>query len=310
MNGMALGRTLANGEREVFLTGDHVLRYYRQGQEMKLIAEAVCSTSGKVLNVSTADLDGDGVPEVYLTIMDGEFLSSQVWAPAGDSLKRVTEKLPYFFRGIALAGKEQKIYAQEKGINDSYYGDVYELVKSGDRFTVKNPLKLPRFGNLYNFNTFTDPQGKSYFVIFNHDGYVMVYSQEMEDLWKSSDKFSGSELYFRQPVQTTTSGADAFAQMVFLDQRITVTREGELIVPQNSGFWTVGNSRSYSKNSVYSFAWNGSALVERWHTPPSQNYLADYAYDEARKELVLLEVVKKEGLLSKGASAVSIKKVE
>jgi hypothetical protein len=61
---------------------------------------------------------------------------------------------------------------------------------------------------------------------------------------------------------------------------------------------------------VYSFAWNGAALEERWHTKPSQNYLADYAYDEARKELVLLEVVKKPGMFEQGASAISIKKVE
>jgi hypothetical protein len=58
------------------------------------------------------------------------------------------------------------------------------------------------------------------------------------------------------------------------------------------------------------FRWNGAALDEVWHTKESQNYLADYYYDAVLKELVMLEVVKKEGLLDKGASTIAVKKVE
>ena len=72
----------------------------------------------------------------------------------------------------------------------------------------------------------------------------------------------------------------------------------------------MGDSRSYNKNSIYAFAWNGATLDELWHTKLSQNYLSDYLYDEARKELLLVEVVKKEGLIDMGASAISVKKIE
>jgi hypothetical protein len=61
---------------------------------------------------------------------------------------------------------------------------------------------------------------------------------------------------------------------------------------------------------LFSFAWNGASLDEKWHTRQSQNYLADYAYNEDTNELFLMEVVKKEGLFDKGASAVSSIKVE
>jgi hypothetical protein len=89
-----------------------------------------------------------------------------------------------------------------------------------------------------------------------------------------------------------------------------VTRDGDIVVPKNDGFWVVGNSRSFTKNSVYDFVWNGAVLEERWHTKPSQNYLADYFYDEARKELVVLEVIKKAGMIEKGASAISAKRIQ
>jgi len=81
-------------------------------------------------------------------------------------------------------------------------------------------------------------------------------------------------------------------------------------VPQNSSDWAVGKVRSYRKSTVCSLGWNGSSLEEKWHTRESQNYLADFSFDQEKKELILLQVVKKEGIFSKGASAVAIKKVE
>ena len=304
--GIAQGRTLG-GERELFVAGSRSLRYYLQGKDLKLVAEISFDGDVKVLSVDAADLDGDGIPEIYLTMMKGGDLSSQVWQPGKDSLIKVADNLQYFFRGIALRGKEQRIYAQERGLGADYYGDVNEVVKSGNSFSLKNPIKLPRFGNIFNFNIFTDSQGKSYFVEFSPDGHLLVYSLDGELFWESSDKFGGSETYFPRQAASVQSPLSRYC---FLDQRIVATPGGEIIVPQNSGFFVIGDSRSYSKSELVAFSWNGSSLEEKWRTRQSQNYLADYAYDEAAKDLLLLEVVQKEGLVAKGASAVAIKKVE
>ena len=310
MRGIALGKTLANGEREVFIAGNRNLKYYRMGEGLKLIAEVSTSGDEKILGVDTADLDGDGVPEVYLTVLNGENLASRVYLADGTGLKKIAENLPYFMRGMALAGGKTKIYVQEMSTDADFYGDVYELVKSGDRYEMKNPLKLPRFAFLYNFNQFKDREGKTDFVVLHPDGYLMVYSASRDELWRSSDKYGGSELYFQRPDLSSFRTTGDPMRWIFLQQRIIVTGSGEIIVPQNGGFWVVGNSRSYGKSAVVAFTWDGSSLEERWRTRQSQNYLADYAYDETRKELLLLEKVKKEGLLDDGASALYIKKVE
>lgn len=310
MNGLAVGRTFPNGERELFITGKRTIQYYRQGKEMKLLAEVAVKVDEKILGVETADLDGDGNPEVYVTVLRGDELASQAWTVDGNGLKKVADSLPYFFRAISLEGGTKKLYAQQMSSDADFYGDVFEVVKSGDTYALKNPLKLPRLGYLYNFNIFRDAQGKSHVILFDRDGYIRVYSPEGEELWKSSDKFSGSELYFQRPDPANQRITGDSFRWIFLDQRIAVTREGEIIIPQNSGFWVMGNSRSYSKNSLFGFAWNGSSLEEKWHTRQSQNYLADFAYDGAGRELLLLEVVKKEGLLDKGASALAIKRLE
>jgi hypothetical protein len=309
MSCFAIGRILANSEREYFVAGNNTLQYYRKGKEMRLVAEETLDINDKILSIDTADLNNDGTPEIYVTVMNNNALVSQVWLPTDNGLKKVADRLPYFLRGINLDGKDKKIYAQQMNIDDDFYGDVHEFVKSGESYELKSPLKLPKQAYLYNFNRFIDAKGKVCYVLFNKDGYLLVFSQEGEELWRSSDKFGGTELYYQRSDRSSKSGWTD-SRYVFLDQRIFITKGGDIIVPQNSGFWVVGNSRSYSKSSLFSFAWNGASLDEKWHTRQSQNYLADYAYNEDTNELFLMEVVKKEGLFDKGASAVSSIKVE
>jgi hypothetical protein len=224
--------------------------------------------------------------------------------------RQIATGLPYFFRGILAQDGTTRIYVQQIGRDEDFYGDMYELVKKGSEFETVNPLKLPRFGNIYTVNRFKGKDGKPLFVVLNPDGYLLVYDEKGESLWKSSEKFGGSETYFtREDLQNIRITGNPYRK-VFLEQRLTITKDGHIIVPKSEGTFVMGESRSFTKNYVYAFAWNGASLDEIWHTKLSQNYLSDYLYDEEQKELVLLEVVKKEGIIEKGASAISVKRVE
>lgn len=307
--GIAPGKTLPDGQREIFVVNDNVLRLYLLNSSLKMASEVSFKSHEKLLGVDTADLDNDGNPEAYVTLMDRETLQSQVWIAKDGKIQRIADRLPYYFRVIETGGT-RKIYVQQMGADSDFYGDVAELAKVGDRYEMKNPIKLPRFGYLYNFNTFTDAKGEKYTLVFSEDGYLIVYAADGEELWRSSDKFGGSETYFkREDLQRIRFTGDQF-RWQFLEQRIIVTKDGEIIVPRNTGTFVIGNNRSFNKHSVYCFAWNGSSLEEKWHTKEVPQYLSDFFYDDARKELVLLQVVKKDGIIKEGASTIAVKKVE
>jgi len=308
--GTALGRSLSSSEREVFIAGNRSLQYFRLGKELQLLAEITLPVYQKILAIDAADLDSDGVTEIYLTVMSGEDLASEVWTPDGSSLKKIGEKLPYYFRAVSLQGRSKKIFAQQSGRDRDFFGELYEVTKNGSLFGTVNPLKLPGGANIFNTAMFLTKEGTSCFVVLNPDGYLLVFDEAGRNLWKSSDKYGGSEMFISREDLADMRITGSPQRKVFLEQRITVTKNGEIIVPKNDGFFVIGNNRAYSKNSVFAFAWNGVMLDELWHTKQSQNYLADYSYDEGTKELVMLEVVKKAGLLDKGASALLIKRVE
>ena len=294
------------GTSEILVADEEVLQLYRQGAKLALVTEAKIPESQKVLGIDAIGPDIDGKVLVFVTTLDKEAPASRIYAVQNDTLKLVAQDLPYMFRTLAPYGEAKKLYAQQMGRTEDYYGDVFEAAYVNGAIKVSNPIKMPRFGNIFNFNLFRDQPGNQYITLFNEDGYLLVYSQGGEEIWRSSEKFGGTETYFQRRDSENERVSGTPFRTRFIDQRITVTDKGEVIVPQNAGFFVLGNQRSYSRYSMVSFAWNGSSLEELWRTKASQNYLADYAYRPESRDLVLLEVTQKRGLAGKGGSLVRI----
>ncbi len=311
-NSIAMGRTLPSGERELFVSGEQTIRAYLKGKELKLIAEVTIPLSGKILALDSADLDKDGTLELYVTIIDRESPSSRVYQFNGTTFVTIAEKLPWFFRAIGTDIHSRIVYAQEIDNEGKYYGGVKELTKSDARFTVKEAQTLPHSATIFNFNRLGGVAAKGpggLVVVLDEDGYLAMYPPDGTEAWKSGEKYGGSESFFKIEPKYRRSTGDLL-RWTFLEQRITQLKDGTLLVPRNEGAFTIGNNRSFDKYSLFGFEWTGAVLKEKWHTRPSPGYLADYSFDQTAGEILLLEVVKKPGMFTKGKSVISINKVD
>jgi hypothetical protein len=307
--GLASAGGRADG-REFLVAETHALRVYKQEKTLKLLTEVSFPLREKVISIDSVGPDQSGATRVFVTIMDGESPASKIFTYQGGQLKLVAGKLPYLFRALALSGGPTKVYVQEMSTGEDFFGDVYEMPLSGTSFEKKNPIKMPRYANIFNYNTVTGPDGKNFPTALSTDGHLVIYSDTLEELWRSNEKFGGSETFFQRETGANVKDTYDKYRWRFIDQRITVTPAGTIIVPQNAGFFVLGNNRSYSKYSVVAFSWNGSSAEELWRTKQSQNYLADYYYAPEARELVLLEVVQKEGAFSTGGSTVRVIRAE
>lgn len=310
LNGIAIGRAIADKGVEVFTTGERYVRYYLKGNKLQFLNAVMVAADEKIVGVDVADLDQDRVPEVYVSVLKGGTPASQVYGPENNQLKKIAGDLPYLLRGIAFGGKEQKIYAQKMTAAGVLTGEVFELVKSGDRFTVDKPVKLPLFGNLYNFNRFGGAKGEQNVVVGHPDGYLLVYSPDGKQLWKSRDKFGGSENVVCRPEPGDPASSATAGCMFTRSQRLIVTRSGDIIVPRNNGLTNNGVKGNSTKNNVLLLSWNGNSLQEKWRSGQSQNYLADFSFDERTRELLLLEVELKEDSSGERGSRVVVRPVE
>lgn len=171
---------------------------------------------------------------------------------------------------------------------------------------------MPRYGNVYSFNQFKHQSGELLTVVYHENNYLVVYDKDQKELWRSNDAFGGSELFYKVEDMAMVNPTTDKYRWFFMNQRILVTSQQEVLVGKNEGFWVLGNARMYKKGAVYSLYWNGAGLEEVWRTKDTQNYMPDFAFDESKSELLLLQLAQREDVLmrTKGASALQIKKVE
>lgn len=311
LSGLAIGRTLSGGERELFVVGNRTLRYYRQGTDLKLMSKIPYKVYERIISVDTADLDKDNILEIYVTVLNGEKLASQVWVVDGASLKQVAGGLPYFFRALTTADGTKRLYGQQMSGNKDFSGDISEVVKSGEGYKLINPVKLPKLAYLFNFNLLKNAKGETNPVVIDKSGFLKVYSEKGDELWKSGEEYSGSETYFNRTDLDNLRTTGSTYRQVHLDQRIVIKANGEMLVPKNTASWYMLNKHYYANNSLFCFSWDGINMEEKWHTSKSDFYLADFGYDESSRELLMLEVVsKEEGIFDKGASRLVIRKID
>ncbi|NJD91903.1 MAG: VCBS repeat-containing protein [Geobacter sp.] len=305
---IACGKKLPSGERELFVASNRALFYYRLGNELKKIATAELPANTQIIALDAADIDNDGNMEIFVTAIDRETLASRVLTTAGDSLKTVAADLPYYFRSLTLSGSDRKIYAQQMSMESDFYGPVSEVVKSGDKFTTIRPLRLPENANIYTVSSLK--QGTdSGFTVISSEGLLTALAPNGEQLWQSSDRFGGSETHFKREAEPSRSSSGDGFRWIFLQQRLYRTADGALLLPRNDGAMVAGNMRSFSKHSFHLLQWSGATFRELGQSSVRPGYLADYCFDPSSGELITLEVTQKEGLLTRGKSAISVVKV-
>lgn len=286
---IAFGPDRGGGGVEVFAATERSLSLYLKGESLQFISEIQFEVDEKVVGVDVADLDGNGRPEVYVSILKLGLPASQVFETENRTLRKIKDNIPYLLRGMVLDGREKRIYAQRLDANADFIGDIYQLVKGGDEYSVKNPVQLPLFGNLYNSGRFADAKGKPLFVVAHPDGYLLVYSKDKKQLWKSREKFGGSEIALCKAERIDPAAQASRPCSNYLPQRIQVTAAGEVIVSRNTGVYFENERRGFSRSSLVKLFWDGASLQEKWRSAQSQGYLADFSHDNKTGRVFLLE---------------------
>jgi hypothetical protein len=309
MTRVAAGAVAADGSREVFLADNQHLYQYRQsGKSLKLVADKPVPAYKQIISLD-AKTTADGGTDLYVTIIGNEQLVSQVWHSTNGALKLVADNQPYFFRTASFDGGPARLYAQAIGAHKTFGEPVQEAVLNGSRIELKTKLKLPRNLPIYNFGQFKDAAGVVHTVILSAEHKkLIVYDSELQELWRSAETYGGSELFMLRRDMDTIGLNDE--PRIYLNQRIMMTSAGEVLVGKNDTLPLLGNKGYLSNGRVYCLAWSGADLEGRWHTRSTENYMPDFWYDAASKELLQLELTGRPLLAGKGTTVLTIRSVE
>jgi TolB-like protein len=284
----------------IFILTERQLQVFRLlGRKIKKIETMDLPQVLRVHAMNIADLDNDGVQEIYLSATRGLEVSSRVlnWSEK-TGFVTVLKNIPWYLRpvkhpekGWVLAGQQrgtERIDLVKKGVFQLLSGDNGKLLK-GDEFI------LPEHINLFDF-TYADIDGDGVFeiAVIDQNEKLRIYDQSGGLLWVSSENYGGSKTYIgpsigsandRNSRDNFSENEDGDRQLIFIPGRIVavdVVKRGrqDIVVVNNvvSSFSFFKNLRMYDGGSVVGLTWTGASLNETWRTGKHAGFISDFIF--------------------------------
>lgn len=274
-----------DGKNELLVLLPGSLRVYRlAGQHFALIKEFKDGPRGTYLFVDTADMDGNGRPEIYITNMNRKTLQSFVLEVKDGGFAYLLKDAPYYFRVQPRPqGRGVMLLGQKCAVDSPFFGPIHELEFKGGSIKQTRTLKLPDLANILNF-VLIDINGKGtpWTAVVDFGNHIRLYSPGNKLMWTSGGQFAASAKYVEYiPMTGSDEGQEDWW---YLPTRMIPTDldgdgKQEMLVVRNDDRMAglVGRLKLFYQGTMYSLYWNGLSMTEAWRTPRISGYLTDYA---------------------------------
>ncbi len=298
LRAMDVGDLDNDGEPDLVLAGtDAVHVFLNKNKRLQELAPMPLSSVQKVHGVSIADLDMNGLGEIYVSAnQEGTPVSFAVELQ-GETFKPLFEKAPFYIRvadlpdtGPTLLG--QKGWSYEEPVRPG----IFRLVLNNATLETSGQLALPSEVNLFDF-AMADLEGNGTVetIVLTQDNKLQVLAAGGRRLWQGSEHYGGTSRYIGE-LETARAGGvqqvsregdrppdDIAGARVYIPGRIIVTdlnSDGQPEVIVNRNISTTSRVLKYYKSfagsEIHAFAWNGIGLGELWRTRKIDGFVVDY----------------------------------
>ena len=318
--GMAVGDTDGNGNNEIVLIDLHNLWIYRKtSSTLEFLSEFKGKRFSENLTVDVADLNNNGIDEIYVTSWAGRGLDSYVLEYQDGAYKEIASGLSWFLRVLDLPESGKVLLGQRTSGGQFFHGDVKKLSWKDNQLSDTESLDIPSGLSIYGFaQADFDADGKVETVSYDFSDHLIAHTNKdssgWEKVWTSNDYFGGTlNKIERESGASKTSEEDNVPQASIKNRILhrDLDRDGEVEVVLNRNITSkIGRffdkSREYKKGEIVNLIWRGNSLEENWKTKILEGYIADFQIDDIDndgfKDLVITLITEFGGTKTKPAS--------
>jgi len=307
-NGLALGDVDGDGKIETVIITPHEVNLYRfENNRFSRSQKIGENKRNNYIGVDIADINGNGYPEIFVTSLNPlkTGISSFVLEYNGQKYVKIIKSCPWYFRVVELPGQGRILLGQKNSSANPFSGKIYKMLWENSEYVPGEVIKAPRRSNLMGL-TLADimNSGENVVVAYNESDKIQIIDQSGNELWKGSDTFGGSTLYFAMPID----GPGDIENRKYLPMRILcrdVNADGkpEVIAVNNHGKGSrlLGQFRTFTKSHIESLAWDGLGLTPFWKTRTISGHVRDFSVgdfnNDGADELVAVVILKEGSII-------------
>jgi len=280
---MDAGDLNGDGVQEIVLVQmGSVAIYHCQNGRFEQVTEELISDYLSPHAVSLADLDGNGLLEIYISANIGDKPSSLVLEWDGSDVHTLFEKIPYYIRtGTNSEGKQ--VLIGQNGSNKGITGRTFcQLARSSQgTFVETQPFIVPEEFNLFDFiRVDLEKNGTLEFVGLTIDNRLVVMDQEGNLIWTSEPGYGASKFFLGAGEQNMEEDfMPRYLHLRLIARDLDGDGAPEIIVGKNQLSSTVKyfqRLRFFQGSSITALTWDGSGMSSLWETKMIPDYLTDY----------------------------------
>ncbi|GAB4345932.1 MAG: VCBS repeat-containing protein [Desulfobulbaceae bacterium] len=294
LRGFDVGDVDGDGKPEIILADRSEVKVFRRdGTRLNLFGMIKTLVRYPVHAVNTADLNGNGRSEIYISAGDPTGPSSRCVEWDGNSFVDLFSNVPWYVRPLEVPGYGPALLGQAGGLQLAILPGIYILSNTEGTLTKLEKLPVPEEVNLFDF-TYADLEGDGGHEIVAVDGsFKLRVIRKGEAVWKSSERFCGTKRFVggEPPMQGGRSAfrndeADSVGerfQRTYIPSRILVTDvdgdgADDIILNRNPDTVTTvaPDLVQYPSGTLVGLKWNGIGLEELWRTRQIDGYVVDY----------------------------------
>jgi len=222
------------------------------------------------VNLDAADINGNGTPELFVTVLQKGKVFSYVVEYRDGSYQRIAE-LPGFLRVLSYPGKGMILLGQAYDPKTFFGGMPKTYVWSAGKYTADREFPLPKGLKLYGFTYVLAGEANPFIVGFDDADHVLVYSRESM-IWKSQETYPSVGISANKAVTTSSAVISQSVAEWESSQKIRIAgrilamdtdgdgRE-ELLLPKNINSTYIPG---FVNGEFVNLGWTGTRLEQRW----------------------------------------------
>lgn len=293
----------ADGTPEfVLATADTIYLYGLRGTILEKKYAIKTGVSEYIVDISAADLNGNGVNELYVSCYDGSFANSFVLEKSASGFSRLADNQRWFFRVYQHPRDGQILLGQRADNGNPFLGEIRRFVWQDGTLSPREKISPPEGLGIYAFNE-GDLSGDGrtayvgfYKTLFSQSHQLAVYNTTGSISWRDPLGMGGSPRTFVRHIDSKNSDIIEAIPMRIICEDIDRDGTMDILVAKNTreAGRLPGSFEDFYEGTLQCLHWDGLDMVPNWTSPIVNKYITDYALadmdNDGSRELYILSV--------------------